>query len=178
MLCGGKNMAKRLGYKRRDAKKLEARRISAVYCLRRGESIAAIARSLGVCKQSVQRWALQYRLYGEDGLRLRPKAGPRPKLAREKLAQLPSLLAQGPLAHGFDTPVWTTERIADVVWRRFRVRYSRDYLKLRLMPRLGWKWHKHTWLPEESLKNTPPSVLPSVPVREHSDKNSSGRDGD
>jgi transposase len=148
-------MARHLGYKRRNAKKLQARRIAAVSRLQRGESTEAIARSLGVCKQSVQRWALWYRLHGEDGLRLRPKTGPRPKLASEKLAQLPGLLAQGPSAHGFDTPVWTTERIVDVVWKCFRVRYSRDYVKLRLMPRLGWKWHKHTWLPEKTVKNTP-----------------------
>jgi transposase len=56
-------------------------------------------------------------------------------------------LAPGPKAHGFDKPVWTTERIARLIWRRFRVRYCRDYVKHRLMPRLGWKWHKHTWLP-------------------------------
>ncbi|MGA7796760.1 MAG: helix-turn-helix domain-containing protein [Candidatus Acidiferrales bacterium] len=141
-------MASQLGYAQRDAKKLEARRFAAVARLKRGESTAAIARSLGVCRQSVQRWAAWYRLRGDEGLRHRPKTGgPRPKLARDKLAQLPTLLAQGPSAHGFDTPVWTTERIAGLIWRCFRVRYSRDYVKHRLMPRLGWKWHKHTWLP-------------------------------
>src|SRR4029077_9675285 len=144
----GRNMAHPLGYKRRDARKLEARRFAAVARLKRGESTAEVARSLGVCRQSVQRWALWHRLRGEVGLRRRPKTGgPRPKLAREKLERLPSLLAQGPSAHGFDTPVWTTERIARLIWRRFRVRYSRDYVKHRLMPRLGWRWHKHTWLP-------------------------------
>ena len=59
-------MPSQLGYERRDAKKLEARRIAAMSRLQRGESIMAIARSLGVCKQSVQRWALWYRLLGED----------------------------------------------------------------------------------------------------------------
>jgi transposase len=147
-------MPRYLGYERRDAAKLEARRIAAVARLLRGESTAAVARSLGVCKQSVQRWAAWYRMRGKEGLRRRPKTGgPRPKLARDKLACLPSLLAQGPSAHGFDTPVWTTERIAGLIWRRFRVRYSRDYVKHRLMPRLGWKWHKHTWLPEEIRKH-------------------------
>jgi transposase len=141
-------MAHPLGYKRRDARKLEARRFAAVARLKRGESTAKVARSLGVCRQSVQRWALWHRLRGEKGLRRRPKTGgPRPKLAREKLERLASLLAQGPSAHGFDTPVWTTERIARLIWRRFRVRYSRDYVKHRLMSRLGWRWHKHTWLP-------------------------------
>jgi transposase len=147
-------MPRPLGYKRRDAKKLEARRFAAMARLKRGESIEAVARSLGVCRQSVQRWAAWYRLSGDQGLRRCPKTGgPRPKLAREKLARLPSLLEQGPSAHGFDTPVWTTERIAGLIWRRFRVRYSRDYVKHRLMPRLGWRWHKHTWLPVGTRKN-------------------------
>ena len=141
-------MPRPLGFKRRDAKKLEARRFDAVARLKRGQTTAEVALSLGVCKQSVQRWAMWHRLRGEDGLRRRPKTGgPRPKLAREKLARLADFLAQGPSAHGFDTPVWTTERIADVIWRRFRVRYSRDHVKHGLLPRLGWRWHKHTWLP-------------------------------
>jgi len=148
-------MAKPLGYKRRDAVKLEERRFSAVARLNRGESTAAVAQSLGVCKQSVQRWAAWYRLRGEEGLRSRPKTGgPRPKLPRNKLEQLPGLLAEGPFAHGYDTPVWTTERITGLIWRRFRVRYSRDYVKHQLLPRLGWRWHKHTWLPEGTRKNT------------------------
>jgi transposase len=148
-------MSRPLGFKRRDAKKLEARRFAAVARLKQGESTGEIARSLGVCKQSVQRWATWYRLRGDQGLRRRPKTGgPPPKLARDKLAILPSLLAQGPLAHGFDTPVWTTERIVGLIWRRFRVRYSREYVNHQLLPRLGWKWHKHTWLPSGAPKRT------------------------
>jgi len=150
-------MASQLGYKHRDARKLEARRFAAMARLKRGESTGAIARSLGVCRQSVQRWAAWYRLRGDEGLRRRPKTGgPRPKLARDKLERLPTLLEQGPTAHGFDTPVWTTERIASLIWRHFRVRYSRDYLKHQLMPRLGWRWHKHTWLPARSIKDANP----------------------
>jgi transposase len=144
-------MPRPLGYKRRDAKKLEARRIAAVARLQRGESTSAIARSLGVSIQSVQRWALWHRLHGEQGLRRRPKTGGRPKLPREKLAGLPGLLEQGPVAHGFDTPVWTSERIAELIWRRFRVRYSRDHVH-RLLPGLGWRWHKHTWLSARAEK--------------------------
>lgn len=148
-------MPRHLGYKRRDAEKLEARRIAAVGRLRRGESTSTVARSLGVCMQSVQRWARCYRLRGEEGLRRRPKTktgGRRPKLAPEKMARLPGLLARGPAAHGFDTPVWTSERIAALIWRHFRVRYTRDYVH-RLLPRLGWRWHKHTWLPPRVRKD-------------------------
>jgi transposase len=142
-------MPKHLGYARRDAAKLEARRIAAMGRLKRGESTTTIARSLGVCIQSVQRWARIYRSRGEKGLRRLPKSGPVPKLAREKLAQLPALLARGPMFYGFDTPVWTSERIAFLIWSRFRVRYSPDYVK-RLLPTIGWRWHEHTWLPPRS----------------------------
>ena len=153
--AGGWEMPRHLGYKRRDAKKLEARRFAAVAQLQRGESTAAVARSLGVCIQSVQRWALWHRLHGDEGLRLRAKSGgPRPKLSLEKLARLSGLLAEGPSAHGYDTPVWTTERVAELIWRRFRVRYSRDHVNHRLLPRLGWKWHKHTWLPVRSQRSS------------------------
>jgi transposase len=139
-------MPRPLGYKRRDAKKLEARRIAAMACLERGERTSKIARSLGVSIQSVQRWARNYRLLGNEGLRRIPKSGPNPKLGREKLAQLPGLLARGPLIHGFETPVWTSERVALVIWHRFRVRYSFDHVKY-LLSSLGWRWHEHTWLP-------------------------------
>ena len=140
-------MPRHLGYKRRNAEKLEARRIAAVARLRRGESTSSVARSLGVRIQSVQRWARCFRLHGKEGLRRLPKSGPRPKLTPDKLARLPGLLLQGPLAYGFDTPVWTSERIAAMIWSRFRVRYSRDHVH-RLLPRLGWRWHEHTWLPQ------------------------------
>ena len=141
-------MPRHLGYKRRDARKLEERRFDAIARLRRGESAAAVARSLGVSMQSVQRWARWHRSGGDEGLRRRPKTGgPKPKLSQDKLARLGELLEQGPAAHGFDTPVWTIERIARLIWRRFRVRYSRDHLKNRLLPHLNWRWHKHTWVP-------------------------------
>jgi transposase len=149
-------MPKYLGYERRDAQKLEARRIAAVARLQRGESTSKVARSLGVSIQSVQRWARCHRLHGQKGLRRIRKSGPRPKLAHNKLALLPSLLAGGPIANGFETPVWTSERIALLIWRRFRVRYSRDHVK-RLLPSLGWKWHEHTWLPSKPKKSMSPS---------------------
>ena len=146
-------MPRHLGYKRRDAKKLEKRRFAAVARLRQGESTAAVARFFGVGIQSVQRWARSYRSQGDDGLRRQPKTGGRPKLANEKLARLRNLLEKGPAAHGFDTPVWTSDRIATLIWRRFRVRYSRDHIHHRLMPLLKWKWHKHTWLPVQGSNN-------------------------
>jgi transposase len=149
-------MLRHLGYKRRDTKKLEARRIAAMVRLQRGQSTSTIARDLGVCIQSVQRWARQYRLHGNEGLRSTPKSGPRPKLIHENLTRLSELLVKGPLAHGFETPVWTSERVASLIWSRFRVRYAPDYVK-RLLAKLGWRWHEHTWL-APTTKNFSPKL--------------------
>jgi transposase len=154
-------MTRHLGYERRDVAKLEARRIAAMARLQRGESTSQVARSLGVCIQSVQHWARCYRLHGIEGLHRCPKSGPRPKLGHDKLIQLSGLLARGPLAYGFETPIWTSERIASLIWSRFRVRYSVDHVK-RLLATIGWRWHEHTWLPSR-----PKNLRHKTSAREH-----------
>ena len=128
---------------RRDAAVLEARRLAALPRIRRGESLSAIARQLGVSRQAVHQWAQQSRRRGVAGLRRIPRSGRPPKLARAQLAQLPRLLAHGAEAHGFSTAVWTTQRVADLLRRRFGVRYDRDHV-CRLLHRFGWSWQKPT----------------------------------
>lgn len=125
----------------RDAQAMEARRLAALPPFERGESLSSIARRLGVSRQAVFVWNRQWQRRGEAGLRRRPRPGRPPKLARRRLAQLPRLLAQGAEAHGFSAPLWTTQRVADLIWRRFRVRYDRDHV-CRLLHRFGWSWQK------------------------------------
>ncbi|MBI3668654.1 MAG: transposase [Acidobacteria bacterium] len=128
---------------RRDAQAMEARRLAALPLLERGESFSSIARRLGVSRQAVFVWNQQWRRRGQAGLRRRLRPGRPHKLARSRLAQLPRLLAQGAEAHGFSSPLWTTQRVADLIWRRFRVRYDRDHV-CRLLHRFGWSWQKPT----------------------------------
>ena len=122
---------------------LEARRLAALPRIQRGESLSAIARQLGVSRQAVHQWAQRCRHRGAAGLRRILRPGRPPKLARGRLAQLPRLLARGAEAYGFPSPVWTTQRVADLLWQRFRVRYDRDHV-CRLLHRFGWSWQKPT----------------------------------
>jgi len=128
---------------RRDAGVLEERRFSALPRIQRGESLSTIARQLGVSRQAVHHWARQYRRRGAAGLRRRLRPGRPPKLLRRQLAQLPRLLARGAEAYGFSTVVWTTQHVADLLWKRFQVRYDRDHV-CRLLHRFGWSWQKPT----------------------------------
>jgi transposase len=50
-------------------------------------------------------------------------------------------LARGPLAHGYRTDLWTTQRVAEVIRRTLRVRYHPDHVG-RLLRRLGWSHQK------------------------------------
>jgi len=129
--------------RQRDFAALEARRRQAVHWIRQGQPKAEVARRLGVTWQAVWIWWRTYQRAGAGGLARRKHAGPTPKLPRRKLARLPRLLAQGASAHGFPTEVWTTQRVADLIWRRFRVRYDRDHV-CRLLHGFGWSWQKPT----------------------------------
>ena len=126
---------------RRDARAMEERRLAALPRLQRGDSLSAIARQLGVSHQAVFVWAGWWRRRGETGLHRRPRPGRPPKLARRQVVLLPRLLARGAEAYGFSSPIWTTQRVADLIWRRFRVRYDRDHV-CRLLHRFAWSWQK------------------------------------
>lgn len=157
--------------RQRDFAALEARRRQAIQWILQGQPKAEVARRLGVTWQAVWIWWRAYRRVGARGLARRKHLGPAPKLPPEKLAQLPRLLAQGAEAHGFSSPLWTTQRVADLIRRRFAVRYDRDHV-CRLLHRFGWSWQKparrarerdeaaiqrwvqHTW---PRLKKTPKS---------------------
>jgi transposase len=134
-------MADNLVRRRRDAQAMEARRLAAIPLLERGETLSSVARTLGVSRQAVFVWNRQFERRGAAGLRRRPRPGRPTKLARSQLAQLPRLLARGAEVYGFSSPIWTTQRVADLIGRRFRVRYDRDHV-CRLLHRFGWSWQK------------------------------------
>jgi transposase len=85
-----------------------------------------IAAALGVSGAAVCQWLRRRREGGALALRTRPQPGPNPRVTAEQRAQLPGRLAQGAAAFGFRGAVWTTRRVAEVIWRTFGVRYHPD----------------------------------------------------
>jgi transposase len=134
-------MRRILSSRRSDAPKLEARRLSALPHIQAGDSLSVIARRLGVSRQAVYQWAQNYRQRGPAGLRRRGRSGRRPKLPRHQLAQLPRLLARGAQAHGLTSNEWTSQRVAEIIWRCFGVRYGRAYV-CHLLHRFRWSWQR------------------------------------
>jgi transposase len=96
-----------------------------------------IAAALGVTPGAVSQWLKRAREGGGmEALRRRPAPGRRPKLTPAQRAQLPALLARGAEAFGFRGQVWTCQRVAVVIRRRFGVRYHPAHVS-RLLHALG-----------------------------------------
>lgn len=137
-LCGSVNTAIMWTPEHLTESQKEERRLSAVPLLSRDDlSKSEIARQLGVSRQIVSRWAQQLRSDGEFALRRRAHTGRPSYLSAEQWQEVLSVLRAGGQAFGFDTDRWTLTRIAEVIYRKFGVRYNANYLSQQL-DALGW----------------------------------------
>jgi transposase len=116
----------------------EARRLRAAELFALGRSQAEVARDLGVSRQAVSVWHARFTQGGVGALRSRGPTGPNPKLSAAQLARVEQALLQGAQANGFDTDLWTLERVAVVITQLTGVRYHPGHVWVILRQRLGW----------------------------------------
>jgi transposase len=131
---------------------LERRRQRAVDLVRQGERPTVVARMWGVDRASLFRWRQQAN-QGPAALAARPHPHRPPRLSTAQLRELEAALAEGADAHGWPNQLWTTARVADVIYRRFRVRYHHDHVGRFLRQRLGWTPQKPRRVARERNEN-------------------------
>jgi transposase len=117
---------------------LEARRLQAAELFAQGRTQAEVAHELGVSRQSAHVWHARFTRGGVDALRSRGPSGPDPKLSAAQLAKVEQALLQGAKANGFDTDLWTLERVAVVIIQRTGIRHHPGHVWSILRHRLGW----------------------------------------
>jgi transposase len=117
---------------------LEARRLRAAELFAQGHTQAEVASELGVSRQSAHVWHTRFTQGGVDALRSRGPTGPDRKLSAAQLAQVEQALLAGAMANGFDTDLWTLERVAVVITQLTGVRYHPGHVWVILRSRLGW----------------------------------------
>jgi len=122
---------------RRDFAALEQRRLEGLRLLKQGLNQSEVARRLHVCSQSVSRWAQTLEQSGEKGLRAAGRAGRLPLLDTRQRQRLEKLLLEGPEKLGYETPLWTCPRVADLIEREFGVRYHAGHV-WKLLRQLNW----------------------------------------
>lgn len=112
----------------RPCLELEARRRLAVARVNEGWKHADVAAFLGVSIRAVGKWMAAYRASGDDGLDGKPHPGPKPKLSKRQERGVLSCLAGSPKAFGYATDLWTIRRLAEVIAKRYGVRFNSNYL--------------------------------------------------
>jgi transposase len=138
---------KRNSRSRMDYATEQAIRLRAGPLFSKGCSQAEVARQLGVSRQTSSRWHHAWKRGGQTALQGTGSTGRPPKLDIEQLRQLESHLIAGARAAGYTTDLWTLGRIADLVQRRFRVRYHRGHI-WKLLGQMNWSCQR----PEKRAK--------------------------
>jgi transposase len=100
-----------------------------------------VAKAVGMTQRAVSRWWARYRKGGADGLRRRKHTGRPPALNEEQRRELVEVLVRGAESCGFETDIWTTERIARVIYERFGIRYHPDHVR-KILHSLGLSWKR------------------------------------
>jgi len=103
---------------------LEQRRLWAAALLREGVRPAAVARMVHASEASVSRWRQALETGGVDALAAKPHPGPAPKLSARQQRRLQRILLAGATTEGYANELWTSKRVAEVIRRRWRVKYD------------------------------------------------------
>ncbi len=116
-------------------------RTEAAHLLAQGYSQARLARHLGVSRQCASRWFAAWQDGGADALQTIRQPGPRARLTQQQREQIATELLKGPEAHGYATPLWTLERIGELIERQTGVGYHPGHV-WHLMRGMNWSCHK------------------------------------
>lgn len=122
---------------RRDFAGLEQRRLRAARLLKKGVHQSEVARQVGVHRQSVSRWAAELDKMGRAGLKQAGRAGRKPRLSAEDVKKIERGLKRGPQALGYETALWTSARVAQLIEAECGVRYHASQA-WRILRQLGW----------------------------------------
>ena len=100
-----------------------------------------IERTAGICEvgaTTVKRWLDTYRAKGAWALISKgPYKGAPPRLSEEQMNELADIIETGPEAADLDTGVWTSPIIAELVKRRFGIKYHPSQIR-RILHKLGF----------------------------------------
>src|SRR4029450_10502131 len=116
----------------------EAPRLRAAELFAQGRRPAEVAEMMGVTYEAARRWRARWRKGGGQALRRRQAPGRPAKLSAAQAGAVKQALLAGAQAAGFETDLWTLDRVVQVVERATGVRLSRPSAWRLLTQRLGW----------------------------------------
>jgi len=124
-----------------SAAELQARRLLAGQLLLGGNDVDEVAEIVGASESSVRRWRRAVEKGGLEALLAKPHPGRKPRLDVKQKQQLIEILLAGPQKAGYSTDLWTCRRVAEVIAKKFRVKYHPDHVG-KMLHELGWTCQK------------------------------------
>jgi len=106
-----------------------------------GSYVDEVAEIVGASESSVRRWRRAVEKGGLEALRAKPHPGRKPRLNARQKQQLIRILLAGPRKAGYSTDLWTCCRVAEVVAKKFQVKYHPDHVG-KMLHDLGWTCQK------------------------------------
>src|ERR1700756_3363379 len=128
---------------KRDFAALEQRRLRAATLLTQGIHQSEVARQVGVSPESVSRWSQRLAEGGRRSLRKAGRAGRKSRLTQKDFGRIERALQRGPEALGYETSLWTSQRVAHLIEQELGVRYHPGHV-WRILRRLGWSCQRPT----------------------------------
>jgi putative transposase len=157
-------------WKERDRvpRRLEQRRRDAIRLILGGKlSKSEVASTLGVSYTSVKSWWKAY-VDGEmkmGALKASKHTGRPPLTDRNQRRRLARLMMRGAEHYGFETDVWTTERVASLIKEKFKVDYHPAHVS-KILGSLGLSWQKAEGVARErdeaKVKDWVQNTLPDI----------------
>jgi transposase len=137
----------RLGYSNHDT------RLRAVLAIQNGMSKTQVAQAFGTDRSTVHRWWQRFQNQGVHGLERRPVSGRPRALQSIKVSKLKSIVLAPARRYGFETDLWTVQRVHQVINRLGTERVSEDTIWRRLRD-IGLTWQT----PEREYHQMDPAV--------------------
>ena len=117
------------------------RRTSALLHLAKQPTIAQVAETYSVARQTVYDWLKALMCHGEGSLAYHRSPGRKPRLTATQKQRLAELIQAGPQMAGFPTACWTSVLLQQLIRREFGVLYNRYYV-CELLRTLGFSFQK------------------------------------
>src|SRR2546427_11216768 len=126
---------------KRDFDALERRRFKAFALLSKGVREAEVGRQVGAHRQSVNRWAKAIEEQGREGLRQAGRAGRKSRLSEAELKRLEERLKRGAEVAGYETNLWTLDRVAELIEQDFGGK-EHAWPRTLVVKKIGWSWQQ------------------------------------
>jgi len=102
--------------------------ILAIFAVVNGCLYSEIASILDISHESIRLGVKAFLLKGPEGLKSSAPPGRPPKLTKSQKRELDKIITQGPVAAGFPGACWRSPMIQHLIYEKFGVFYSVNYI--------------------------------------------------